>query len=110
MSPATALLLYVVTAICEIVGCYLPMLHLSGRIGWWAYPAAFIALSGFVYLLTLHPVESGRVYAAYGGVYIATSIGWLWAIDRVRPSAWDAVGLTICVIGAVVIYFQPRTT
>lgn len=110
MSPLATVALYALTALCEIVGCYLPMLRLAGRIGWWAYPVALAALSTFVWLLTLHPIASGRVYAAYGGIYIAMSIGWLWAVDRIRPTSWDVVGLLICVIGSLVIYFQPRAT
>lgn len=100
--------LFIATAICEIVGCYLPMLHLSGKSGWWVYPVAILALGIFVWLLTLHPIASGRVYAAYGGIYIAVAIGWLWLIDGIRPSAYDLGGLGLCVLGALVIYLQPR--
>lgn len=109
MNIAQAIALYAVTALFEIVGCYLPMLHVTGRCGLWVYPVAAVALSVFVWLLTLHPIESGRVYAAYGGIYILVSIGWLWAVDRIRPTPWDLAGLVICLAGALIIYCQPRT-
>lgn len=109
MNIAQAVALFAVTAVFEIVGCYLPMLHLAGRCGLWVYPVAAVALSAFVYLLTLHPTASGRVYAAYGGIYILMSLGWLWAVDRIRPTAWDWAGVALCLAGALVIYCQPRT-
>lgn len=68
-----------------------------------------MALGGFAWLLTFHPAAAGRVYAAYGGVYIAAAILWLWVMDGVRPTRWDVLGVTICVAGAAVIYFAPRS-
>jgi small multidrug resistance family-3 protein len=59
-------------------------------------------------LLSLHPHAAGRVYAAYGGVYVATAIAWLWAIDGVRPSAWDVVGSLVAISGMAIIMFAPR--
>ena len=48
-----------------------------------------VSLALFVWLLTLHPAAAGRVYAAYGGVYITVALAWLWGVDGVRPSVWD---------------------
>lgn len=78
--------LYTVTALAEILGCYLPSLWLNqGRSPWLLVPAA-LSLAVFSWLLTLHPAASGRVYAAYGGVYIAVAIVWLWLVDKQTPT------------------------
>jgi small multidrug resistance family-3 protein len=101
--------LFVATAIAEIVGCYLPYLWLKGRAPIWVLvpAAAFLAL--FVRLLTLHPTAAGRVYAAYGGIYVATALVWLWLIDGVRPSAWDIAGSLVAISGMALIMFGPRS-
>ena len=102
------LLLYVATAVAEIVGCYLPWLWLrQGASVWLLLPAA-ASLALFAWLLTLHDAASGRVYAAYGGVYIGVALAWLWAVDGVRPSAWDAAGVALALAGMGIIAFQPR--
>jgi len=103
------LLLFVITAIAEIVGCYLPYLWLKqGNSAWLLLPAA-ASLSLFAWLLSLHPAASGRVYAAYGGVYITVAICWLWIVDGVRPSRWDLVGVIVCLVGMAIIMLAPRT-
>ena len=103
------LLLFVITAIAEIVGCYLPYLWLKqGKSAWLLLPAA-ASLSFFEWLLSLHPTASGRVYAAYGGVYITVAICWLWIVDGVRPSRWDLVGVIVCLVGMAIIMLAPRT-
>ncbi len=103
------LVLFVVTAFAEIVGCYLPWLWLrKGWSAWVLIPAAF-ALAAFVWLLSLHPTATGRVYAAYGGVYVAVALVWLWLVDSVRPSAWDLLGALIALTGMGVIMFAPRS-
>ncbi len=101
-------LLYVATALAEIVGCYLPWLWLrQGGSAWLLLPAA-ASLALFAWLLTLHDAASGRVYAAYGGVYIGAAIAWLWAVDGVRLTAWDLTGATVALLGMGIIAFQPR--
>lgn len=101
-------LLYLATALAEIVGCYLPWLWLrQGASAWLLLPAA-ASLVLFAWLLTLHDTASGRVYAAYGGVYIAVAIAWLWAVDGVSPSPWDVAGVTVALAGMGIIAFQPR--
>ena len=103
------LLLFVITAIAEIVGCYLQYLWLKqGNSAWLLLPAA-ASLSLFAWLLSLHPAASGRVYAAYGGVYITVAICWLWIVDGVRPSRWDLVGVIVCLVGMAIIMLAPRT-
>jgi small multidrug resistance family-3 protein len=100
--------LFLVTAIAEIVGCYLPYLWLrEGKSAWLLLPAA-LALAAFVWLLSLHPTSSGRVYAAYGSVYVATAVAWLWLIDGVRPTAWDITGAAVALTGMAIIVFGPR--
>ena len=79
--------LFAVTAVAEIVGCYLPMLWLRKAAEAWVLIPAAMALAAFVWLLSLHPAASGRVYAAYGGVYVATALAWLWLVDGIRPPA-----------------------
>ncbi|MCE7796005.1 YnfA family protein [Sphingobium sufflavum] len=101
-------LLYVATALAEIIGCYLPYLWLrEGRSVWLLVPAA-VSLALFAWLLTLHGTAAGRVYAAYGGVYIGAAILWLWAVDGIRPTAWDIAGVAVALAGMGLIMFQPR--
>lgn len=95
--------LYFVTAIAELLGCYLPLLWVSGKGSPWLLPIAGVSLVAFVWLLTLHPAASGRVYAAYGAVYIATAIGWLWLVDGIMPSWRDLAGVGLALAGAAVI-------
>lgn len=101
-------LLYVATALAEILGCYLPYLWLKqGKPVWLLLPAA-LSLAVFAWLLTLHETAAGRVYAANGGVYIGVALFWLWAIDGVRPTAWDVAGVLVALTGMGIIMFQPR--
>lgn len=100
--------LFVATALAEIVGCYLPYLWLrEGRSAWLLLPAA-ASLAVFAWLLTLHPTAAGRVYAAYGGVYVGVAILWLWAVDRVTPTTTDLVGVAVCLLGMGIIMSGPR--
>ena len=95
--------LFIATAIAEIVGCYLPYLWLKQNgSAWLLLPAAF-SLCLFVWLLSIHPTAAGRVYAAYGGVYISAAICWLWLVDAVKPSTTDLVGVAVCLLGAAII-------
>lgn len=98
---------FALTALAEIVGCYLPYLWLKkGASAWLLLPAA-ASLALFAWLLTLHPHAAGRVYAAYGGVYVTVAIFWLWAIDAVRPTTTDIVGAAITLVGMGVIMLGP---
>ena len=100
--------LFVVTAVAEIVGCYLPYLWLKRDGPPWLLLPAMVSLALFAWLLTLHPTAAGRVYAAYGGVYVAVAIVWLWLVDGNRPTAWDLVGAAIAVTGMAIIMLGPR--
>ena len=101
--------LYAITAVAEILGCYLPYLWLKRGGSPWLLIPALASLALFAWLLTLHPTAAGRVYAAYGGVYIGVAILWLWLVDGVRPTSWDLVGATIAVTGMAVIILGPRS-
>ncbi|HAT07255.1 MAG TPA: YnfA family protein [Aeromonas salmonicida] len=100
--------LFLVTAVAEIIGCYLPYLWLTqGRSVWLLLPAG-LSLVLFAWLLSLHPTAAGRVYAAYGGVYIFVAILWLWLVCGIRPTLWDLVGSLVALLGMVIIMFAPR--
>jgi len=110
MKPANVFLLFVVTAAAEIADCYLPYLWLRKAAPVWILIPAAMSLVLFVWLLSLHPHAAGRTYAAYGGVYVAAALAWLWAVDGVRPDRWDILGVALCLLGMAVIYFGPRGT
>ncbi|MGC1025260.1 YnfA family protein [Pantoea agglomerans] len=95
--------LFFITALAEITGCFLPWLWLKkGGSAWLLLPAA-ASLALFVWLLTLHPAASGRVYAAYGGVYVLTALLWLRGVDGVKLSVWDWSGALIAFSGMLII-------
>ncbi|GAB3508389.1 YnfA family protein [Pseudoxanthomonas daejeonensis] len=101
-------LLFTVTALAEIVGCWLVWSWLrNGGSAWLLLPAT-ASLALFAWLLTLHPTATGRVYAAYGGVYVSLAIVWLWWVDGERPTRWDLLGAALCLAGMAVIMFAPR--
>ena len=102
---------YIGAALAEIAGCFAfwAWLRLDKPV-WWVLPG-LLALALFAYLLTLvDSAAAGRTYAAYGGVYIVSSICWLWLVEGVWPDRWDAVGAVICLIGAMIIVAGPRAT
>ncbi len=104
------LVLFIATAIAEIVGCYLPYLWLKKDASIWLLVPAAASLALFVLLLTLHPAAAGRVYAAYGGVYVSVAILWLWVVDAVHPTSYDWLGVAVCLMGMAIIMFAPRPT
>ena len=102
-------LLYFITALAEIIGCFLPYIWLrKGGAVWLLLPAA-ASLALFVWLLSLHPVASGRVYAAYGGVYVTTALIWLRVIDGVKLSTFDWIGAGVTLLGMAIIVAGWRT-
>ncbi|OTG97836.1 hypothetical protein B9T24_00240 [Acinetobacter sp. ANC 4654] len=104
----TTLCLFFVTAIAEILGCYFPYLILNqGKSHWFWLPTA-LSLAVFVWLLTLHPAASGRIYAAYGGIYIFTALMWLRYVDQVVLTRWDMLGGLVVILGAMMIILQPQ--
>ena len=108
MLIAKTFALFVITALAEIVGCYLPYLWLKKNGSAWLLLPALASLALFAWLLTLHPSAAGRVYAAYGGVYVAVAILWLWLVDGHRPTSWDLVGAAVAVAGMSIIMVGPR--
>lgn len=100
---------YICAALAEIAGCF--AFWAWARLGksvFWIVPG-MASLALFAWALTL--VESpaaGRAFAAYGGVYIAASLGWLWAVEGLRPDRWDLLGAALCLAGAAVILAAPR--
>ncbi len=104
-----ALGIYTVAAVAEIAGCFAVWSWLRlGQPGWWAVPGV-ACLCAFAWLLTRIDADfAGRAYAAYGGVYIAASLGWLWLVEGARPDRWDAVGALLCLAGTAVILAGPR--
>ncbi|MFC5474584.1 YnfA family protein [Paraherbaspirillum soli] len=100
--------LFLLTALAELLGCYLPMLWLNGKGSPWLLLPAAISLMAFIWLLTLHPTASGRVYAAYGAVYIAAAICWLWSVDGITPRWTDLGGVGLALAGAAVIVLGSR--
>jgi small multidrug resistance family-3 protein len=101
--------IYLFAALAEIAGCFAfwSVLRLGASPLWLA--AGIVSLVVFAWALTLvDAAAAGRAYAAYGGVYVAASLGWLWAVEGVRPDRWDLAGSAICVAGAAVVLFGPR--
>ncbi|CAM7047670.1 YnfA family protein [Enterobacter roggenkampii] len=96
-------LLFFATALCEIIGCFLPWLWLKKGGSVLLLIPASVALALFVWLLTLHPAASGRVYAAYGGVYVCTALLWLCVVDGVKLSVYDWAGALIALCGMLII-------
>lgn len=101
------LVLFLMTALAEIIGCYLPYLMLKQQKTLWLLIPTVLSLTIFVWLLTLHPAATGRVYAAYGGVYITVALGWLYVVDRLVPTVWDILGVVVVLTGALIIVLQP---
>jgi small multidrug resistance family-3 protein len=96
-------------ALCEIAGCFAfwAWLRLGRSVGW-VVPGV-VSLALFALLLTrVESTFAGRAFAAYGGVYIAASLGWLWAVEGTRPDRWDAAGAAVCLAGAALILLGPR--
>jgi small multidrug resistance family-3 protein len=107
ISFAKVIGLFAVTAIAEILGCYLVYLWLKKDASVWLLAPAAASLALFAFLLTLHPAAAGRTYAAYGCVYVAAAILWLWTIEGIRPTGWDVAGVAVALAGMALIVFQP---
>ncbi len=100
---------YLLAAVAEIGGCFGFWAWLRlGKSPWWLLPG-MASLALFAWALTRIDADfAGRVYAAYGGIYIAASLAWLWAVEGIRPDRWDGLGAAICLLGAMIILFGPR--
>ena len=108
MNPTT-LALYAAAAVAEIAGCFAFWAVVrSGKPAWWLIPGV-ACLALFAWLLTLSPADAaGRAYAAYGGIYIAASLGWLMLVEQVAPTRWDVIGVGLALAGCIVILAQSR--
>jgi small multidrug resistance family-3 protein len=104
----TTFILFFFTAIAEILGCYFPYLILNQGRSHWLWLPTVLSLAVFVWLLTLHPAASGRIYAAYGVIYVCTALLWLKYVDQVNLSRWDLMGGCVVVLGAAMIILQPN--
>lgn len=104
-----SLLAYIGAAVAEIAGCFAFWAWLRlGASPWWLVPG-MASLALFAFLLTLVDVDfAGRAYAAYGGIYIAASLSWLWAVEGRVPDRWDTLGAAVCLLGAGIILLGPR--
>ena len=100
--------LFIATAVAEITGCYFVYLWMRKAAPAWVLVPAAASLALFAWLLTLHPHAAGRVYAAYGGIYVAVAVVWLWLIDGIRPDRWDILGVVVTIAGMAIIFFPPR--
>lgn len=100
--------LYLLAALAEIAGCFAVWSWWRGASALWLLPGA-LALAGFALLLALTPpAVAGRSFAAYGGIYVAASLGWMWVIERVQPGRADLLGVVIVLAGVAVILWGAR--
>lgn len=110
MLNPTTFFVYAAAALAEIAGCFAFWAWLrTGQSVWWLLPG-MASLAAFAWLLTLAPTEhAGRAYAAYGGIYIAASLLWLWLAEGRRPDLWDLTGAGLALLAAAIILFAPRS-
>tara|TARA_R100000306_G_scaffold59866_1_gene59312 strand:+ start:343 stop:669 length:327 start_codon:yes stop_codon:yes gene_type:complete len=106
----TTVAVYIAAALAEIAGCFAFWVWLRlGKSALWLMPG-MASLALFAWLLTLSSAEhAGRAYAVYGGVYIVASLGWLWIVEGFRPDRWDLIGAAVCLAGAAIILWMPRS-
>ncbi|MDU0343413.1 YnfA family protein [Bosea rubneri] len=105
----TGFAIYLGAALAEIAGCFSFWAWLKlGKSAWWLLPG-LLALALFAWLLTLiDSAAAGRAFAAYGGIYIVASLGWMWLVEKVPPDRFDLAGAVLCLAGAAVIVAAPR--
>lgn len=101
-------LLFVIAAVAEIGGAWLIWQSVRESKPWWYAGLGVLALAGYGFVASLQPdANFGRVLAAYGGVFVAGSLAWGVFVDGFKPTAWDYVGSTVCLIGAAIIIAAP---
>jgi small multidrug resistance family-3 protein len=108
VDAARSILLFFVAGLCEIAGGYLVWVWLREGRGWWIGVLGAMVLVLYGVVPTFQTATFGRVYAAYGGVFIVLSLLWALVFDGVRPDRFDLIGAAICLVGVWVIYFAPR--
>ena len=105
------LLWYVLAAAGEIAGCFAFWAWLRlHKTPLWIVPGTVSLILFAVALTRVDAAAAGRVYAAYGGIYILSSLLWLWGVEGARPDRWDVLGASVCLIGAAIILFGPRSS
>jgi small multidrug resistance family-3 protein len=105
-----SLLWYVVAALGEIGGCFAFWAWLRmQKSPFWTIPGIASLILFALALTRVDSAHAGRVYAAYGGIYILSSLLWLWGVEKMRPDQWDILGATVCLTGAALILFGPRS-
>lgn len=102
---------FLLAALGELAGCYAfwGWLRLGKNIVW-TVPGTLALIMFAIALTRIEASQAGRVYAAYGGIYILSSVGWLWLIENVKPDRWDLLGVLISLVGTLVILFSPHRT
>lgn len=100
-------LLFILTAVAEIAGCWFPYLVLREHKSHWLLLPGALCLIIFAWLLTLHPAAAGRTYAAYGGVYICVALAWLRIVEGISLTRWDIAGGVVALAGMLIIVCQP---
>lgn len=108
METFKSVLFFVIAGVLEIGGGYLMWLWLREKYAWWLGALGAFILIGYGIIPTLQPASFGRVYAAYGGVFVVMSILWGWWIDGTKPDVWDVCGGLICLVGVGLIMYAPR--
>jgi len=102
-------LIYVLAAAAEIGGCFCAWGWVRlGRPVWWMVPGVGCLVAFALLLTRVDTPAAGRAFAAYGGVYIAASLVWLWLVEGQRPDRWDVAGAVVCLAGTGLILFGPR--
>ncbi|WP_296620827.1 YnfA family protein [Marivirga sp.] len=102
--------IFILAGLCEIGGGYLVWLTLREEKPWWVGVLGGIILIGYGVVATWQPANFGRVYAAYGGIFIVMAIIWGWKVDGVVPDRYDLIGGTIALIGMLIIMYAPRNS
>lgn len=107
--PMQSLLWFILAAACEIAGCYTAWMWLRlGRSPWWLVPGALSLIAFALALTRVDAAFAGRAFAAYGGVYIVSSLAWLALVERTPPRVTDLAGAVLCIAGAAVILYGGR--
>mgnify|MGYP001770934603 CR=1 FL=1 len=103
-----SILFFILAGLLEIGGGYLMWLWLREKWEWWIGALGAVMIVGYGIVPTFQPASFGRVYAAYGGVFVVISVLWGWWIDGKKPDVWDALGVIICLVGVGIIMYAPR--
>lgn len=108
MAVIQSLAIFVLAGLCEIGGGYLVWLWYKDSKPSWVGVIGGAILLGYGVVAAMQPSNFGRVYAAYGGVFIVMALLWGWKIDKITPDKYDVIGATLALIGAFIIFFAPR--